>query len=64
MNKDVEFPELKTFKEEVADIAKSWARQNNCSYLEATQIILRFAQEISSEAYTNFEKALNHRKDD
>jgi len=47
---DVKFPELKTFYQEVEDIAKSWSKQNNCSYLEATQVVLQFAREISNKA--------------
>lgn len=42
---EIEFPELKTFKEEVLDIAKSWARQHKCTLAEATEIIARFARD-------------------
>jgi len=45
-----DFPKLKTFKEEVADIAKRWAKQNKCSYKEATAIILDFAKVNHREA--------------
>jgi hypothetical protein len=48
---DVNFPEIKTFYEEIEDIAKSWARQQNCSYQEATQVILNFAEQICKTAY-------------
>lgn len=46
---ELKFPELKTFKEEVLDLAKSWARQNNCSLAEAAEIIATFAKDNYQE---------------
>lgn len=42
---------LKTYKEEVAELAKRWASQMGVSYVEATSVIARFAKQNHEESF-------------
>ena len=47
---ELRFPEIKTFKQEVAEVAARWAKQERTTFVEATAVIERFARDNHTEA--------------